>query len=65
MHADGIKTSGVFAVTTGNASNTSHSGGGGQFLKSLTLSGTASNSKYGASSTVQPASLRVLVLIKA
>lgn len=64
MHAEGVTGSGAFAVEKNNASNTSHSGGGSQFLKSLTFSGTTSNSKYGASSTVQPASLRTLALIK-
>lgn len=65
MHADGLTASGALTVTLGSASNTSHSGGGGNFLKSFDLSGTKSSSRYGASSTVQPASLRVLVLIKA
>ena len=65
MHADGLTASGALTVTLGSASNTSHNGGGGSFLKSFDLSGTKSSSRYGASSTVQPASLRVLVLIKA
>ena len=65
MHADGLTASGALTVTLGSASHTSHSGGGGSFLKSFDLSGTKSSSRYGSSSTVQPASLRVLVLIKA
>lgn len=45
MHADGLTASGALTVTLGSARNTSHSGGGGSFLKSFDLSGTKSSTR--------------------